>query len=239
MKWLCGSTSPPGYVVTTAPIGPATTSNEPLYLDNIIGNYSLVLQYENRTYPVNFSPGAEQIVNVTVTISSGLVDVVGCSFGSSTCFNETNPLNVTIIQNTTSTATQISGNVQSGVNASNACAMSMAYNSDPNNNSAFGILLGSIQSSPKFNALEGNESGYVYQGGSCGATIGLGISFSYTDRQHPFTVCGNSSTWPEYYINTKIDLTPTGYDLTNSNFTSVYYGPTNTTVSCTVELTTK
>jgi len=140
-----------------------------------------------------------------------------------------------MIQNTTSTTIQTSGNIQSSVNASNACAMWIAYNSDPNNNSAFGILLGSIQSSARFTSLEGNRSGYVYQEGSCGATIGLSISFSYRDTQHPFTVCANSSTWPEYYINTKIDLTSTGYDLANSNFTSVYYGPTNTTVLCTIE----
>jgi hypothetical protein len=131
------------------------------------------LQYENRNYPVNFSPGAEQIVNVTATIPSGLASVVGCSFGSNSCFNETNPLDVTMIQSTTSTATQISGNVQSDVNSSNACAMSMAYNSDPNNSSAFGAMLASIRSSPKFTTLQGNRSGYAYQGGSCGTTVEL------------------------------------------------------------------
>lgn len=126
------------------------------------------------------------------------------------------------------------GTFQSDVNATSACAMWQTYNSTQSG-SAFGILLSNIQSYQKYVALEGNRSGYTYTGGGCGTSF-LEVVFSYLDTSHPFKVCGNSTTWPGYQITVQVDLTTIGYDLSSSNFTSVYYSPQNTTVLCTTSL---
>ena len=126
------------------------------------------------------------------------------------------------------------GAIQSDVNATSACAMWQTYNSTQTG-SAFGVLLSTIQSNPKYVTLEGNRSGYTYVGGGCG-TPGLEVVFGYLDRLHPFKVCGNSTTWPGYQIIVQVDLTTNGYDLNSSNYTSVYDSPQNTTVLCTTSI---
>ena len=98
VKWLCGSESSPGYFLASQNIGQADTpSNGTLLVGSIIGNYSLTLSYQGKAYPVKFSGGAEQDVNVTVRVPSDRVTVVGCTFGGGSCFNETNPGGSTLI----------------------------------------------------------------------------------------------------------------------------------------------
>ena len=103
---------------------------------------------------------------------------------------------------------------------------------------SFSGLISNTENYPTFVALEGNRTSYQYQGGGCemntNTTAGseLSLTFYYVDRAHPFKVCGNGTTWPSYQINVAIYLTPIGYDLSRSVFTSVYYSPTNTTVLC-------
>jgi hypothetical protein len=140
--------------------------------------------------------------------------------------------------NPTSNNENASSIIPSDVNASDACSAWVAYNNalgngNEKNDSSFQALISNIESSPAFNSLAGNRSGlYHYGGGGCG-TNGLSLMFYYTDYSHPFTVCGNESTWPQYQINVGVYLTLNGYDLSRSNFTSIYHGPTNTTVDCT------
>ncbi len=96
VKWLCGSTQ--GYFVASQNIGQQYTgSNGTVFVGSIIGNYSLTLSYKGVSYPVEFSPGAEQNVNVTVLIPSNHLIITGCVFGDGTCFNETNPNEETMI----------------------------------------------------------------------------------------------------------------------------------------------
>lgn len=131
--------------------------------------------------------------------------------------------------------------IPSDVNASDACSAWVAYNNalgngNEKNDTSFQALISNIESYPAFNALEGNRSGlYQYGGGGCG-TNGLSLMFYYTDYSHPFTVCGNGSSWPQYQIDVGIYLAPNGYDLSRSNFTSIYHGPTNTTIDCTTNI---
>jgi hypothetical protein len=91
VKWLCGSSFPPGYFVASSSIGNlVTSSNGTVSLGQVIGNYSLTVSYSGHKYPVQFSPGAEQVVNVTLFVPSARLTVMGCPFGSTIgCFNET------------------------------------------------------------------------------------------------------------------------------------------------------
>ena len=107
VKWLCGSELPPGYFIASQNIGEArTSSNGILLIGSIIGNYSLKLSYQGKSYPVKFSGGAEQNVNVTVSLPSNRMTVIGCTFGGGLCFNETNPSGSTLI----TTLHSLSGN---------------------------------------------------------------------------------------------------------------------------------
>ena len=104
VKWLCGSNIPPEYYITSQSIGTFyTPSNGTLLIGSIIGNYSLTLRYSGHSYHANFSPGAEQNVNVTVSLPSDRISVVGCVFGDGICFNETNPNGTTPITTVTTT----------------------------------------------------------------------------------------------------------------------------------------
>ncbi len=104
VKWLCGSNSPPGYFIASQDIGTLyTPSNGTLLIGNNIGNYTLTLYYSNHSYHVHFSPGADENINVTVSLPSDKMAVIGCVFGSnSICFNETNPNSATLISTTKS-----------------------------------------------------------------------------------------------------------------------------------------
>jgi hypothetical protein len=126
VKWLCGSITPPGYSVASESLGPLDTpSNGTINIgSSIIGNYSLILQYLDSSYQVNFSPGAEQIVNVTVALPSDKLTVVGCSFGGAECFNETNPNNETLVTNSTLSSNEASNQ---SVTASTLTTCSAGY----------------------------------------------------------------------------------------------------------------
>jgi hypothetical protein len=128
VKWLCGSTTPEGYFVASENIGQLRTpSNGTINIgSSIIGNYSLMLQYSNNSYPVQFSPGAEQIVNVTVALPSGRFTVVGCIFGGAECFNETNPNDESLIANSTSTFSNGASNATTSISTLTTC--SAGYN---------------------------------------------------------------------------------------------------------------
>ncbi len=116
-------------------------------------------------------------------------------------------------------------------NQENACN---SFSTIENNGSTPGLasLIASIESYPKFISLEGNRT-FQYASGGCGTVETLGLGFSYYDTAHPFKVCGNSTTNPEYVIDVGLDLTPSGYDLYHSTYSIVYYGPQNTTIYCT------
>ena len=158
-----------------------------------------------------------------------IAGAAGYSFSSRTLstitITETGP---TITTTFTLVQNSASGVVESDVNASSACAEQNSYSS------AFAALLSSVQVFPAYVTLEGNRSGYAYDGGGCTliAPEMLNVQFVYSDTTHPFKVCGNVTDWPHYAIIVGIDLTPTGYDLGAFNFTSVYYAAGNTTISC-------
>lgn len=90
VTWLCGSNSPKGYFVASQNIAIIhTPANGTAYLGSIIGNYSLTLTYSGISYQVRFGVGAEQNVNVTVSLPSDRISIVGCTFFGGSCFNET------------------------------------------------------------------------------------------------------------------------------------------------------
>ena len=130
--------------------------------------------------------------------------------------------------------------VPSDINSSNACGAYMSYNNGNGNvDFNFKTLLSNVKSNQKFQALEGNRTGYDYGGGGCG-TDGLILVFTFEDHLHPFVVfrCGaNVTGYPVYQIYVNVFLTPQGYDLSRSNFTSEYLGPNNTPYSCTTMIT--
>jgi hypothetical protein len=136
----------------------------------------------------------------------------------------------------------------SDISLSNPCGAYYAYNNNQNNSASanFTKLLANVENYSKFAELEGNRTGYQYGGGGCGplytnstaAGSQLLVMFDYVDSSHPSTVCGNSTTWPHYEISVGVYLTQTGYDLSRSTFSQVYFGPTNTTVTCTTKVIT-
>ena len=127
VQWLCGSTAPPGYSVASENIGQLLTpSNGTINIgSSIIGNYSISLQYLDSSYQVKFSPGAEQIVNVTVSLPSDKVSIVGCTFGGAECFNETNPSNESLM--TSSTTASSNGASNESVSTSTITTCSSGY----------------------------------------------------------------------------------------------------------------
>lgn len=131
---------------------------------------------------------------------------------------------------------------QSEFNSSDPCAILNAPNSEVSN-ATLSSLIANVESNPKFIALEGNRTGYSYDGSSCGpytasrgsSGANASVSFVYYDYAHRFSICDSPTptTPPQYVIAVNLDMTPTGYDLGHSIYTSVYYGPTNSTLSCT------
>ncbi|MGI0085034.1 MAG: hypothetical protein ACREBQ_08135 [Nitrososphaerales archaeon] len=130
---------------------------------------------------------------------------------------------------------------QSSINLSDPCT---AFQEIGQTNASLSTPYSNVENSPKFIALEGNRTEYAFGGGDCGASTGttagsqLNLNFYYGDSMHPFKVCGNSTAIPTYQIDVGIDLTPTGYDLYHSVYSSLYFGPTNTTATCITPYTT-
>jgi hypothetical protein len=59
------------------------------------------------------------------------------------------------------------------------------------------------------------------------------LTFEYADTNHPFAVCGNSTALPTYYIDLNLYLTPTGYNLSKTVWSTRYYSAQNSTIDCT------
>lgn len=124
--------------------------------------------------------------------------------------------------------------VESAINSSTACSSREFWE----NSSAMDTLRSNVMSQPEFTELAQNRS-YFDAGYSCGFVNGtqFTVDFEYSDMAHPFRVCGNSTAYPTYYIDAKIYLLPTGYDLSKTAYTMRYYDSQNLTVSCTTTTT--
>jgi outer membrane murein-binding lipoprotein Lpp len=111
-----------------------------------------------------------------------------------------------------------------------------------------------IQNYSKFMSLEQNLNfsfsglsclSALYKGQFCGKyfamdnTTQLCVDFQHSDTAHPFTECDGSSTaYPTYDIEALIYLTPSGYDLTRTTYSALYYDEQNTTIYCTTQTST-
>ena len=128
---------------------------------------------------------------------------------------------------------------KSDINSSSPCTYT-AINNSTDASSTTGAdassIIANIENYPQFKSLEGNRT-YTFQGFGCNGqrdqTNGTmiyqsEITFSYYDQAHPiYYKCGNqnASTLPQYQIIVTLALTPTGYDLTNSSFSSILVQP--------------
>jgi hypothetical protein len=89
VEWLCGvQATPPLYTTNSQGIGSLESgaNNVPLYLGSIIGNYSLTLSYGTSVYHVSFGAGAQENVNVTVSLPSLNITEISCTYGGAMCF---------------------------------------------------------------------------------------------------------------------------------------------------------
>jgi hypothetical protein len=120
--------------------------------------------------------------------------------------------------------------VESAINSSSAFSPREFWE----NSSAMNTLRSKVMSQPQFMELAQNRS-YFDAGYSCSLVNGtqFTVDFEYSDTAHPFHVCGNSTAYPNYYIDAKIYLLPSGYDLSKTAYSTRYYDSQNLTVSCT------
>jgi hypothetical protein len=177
---------------------------------------------------LSFTASVFVIVAIIGAATAGLI-IYGVEFGNTNSTLGTNCC-----------TTQSNPNDQyfypSDINSSVSCDYLATTNTLP----GFGNLISNIESYPKFVTLEQNRIGYTYGGQGCsesGNGTQYGLSFYYVDTAHPFGVCINGTGYPEYYIDVALFLTPSGYDLSQSVFSTRYYDSTNSTYSCTIQLT--
>jgi hypothetical protein len=104
---------------------------------------------------------------------------------------------------------------------------------------ALNTLESNIQNSSKFISLEQNRT-YQFNGVTCSSlkSTQLSVDFWYQDLAHPFPWCPNSSSYPLYFIYANIYLTPSGYDLSKTTYSTQYYDSQNYTQSCTTSIAT-
>jgi len=172
-------------------------------------------------------------LEVSATIVVALVTTIG--FG----------VYFTVTLNTTSnqsTPSQRQYAYTSDINSSSPCTYSLGGNStvaSPSISSeSASRIISNIENYPEFISLEGNRT-YKFEGFGCSGgrnPTGNGtmthqseITFSYYDLAHPiyYQCPGNQtvSTPPDYQIVVTLALTPMGYNLTDSNFTSGLFPP--------------
>lgn len=127
--------------------------------------------------------------------------------------------------------------IESAINSSSACSQSIIFSlgiADWENTTAMNSLRSNVMGQPEFKELAQNRS-YVDDGYSCSLVNGTDftIRFVYNDMAHPFHVCGNGTAYPMYFIEARIYLMPTGYDLSRTTYSTGYYDSQNLTVTCT------
>jgi len=131
----------------------------------------------------------------------------------------------------------------SDINSSSPCTYSPVGNSSVPSQSitseSASSIISSIESYPEFVSLEGNRT-YAFEEFGCSGgrnpTNGTMayqsfVTFSYYEWAHPiYYQCGNqtASTPPDYEIVVTLALTPKGYNLANSTFTSSLFPPFET-----------
>jgi hypothetical protein len=136
--------------------------------------------------------------------------------------------------NQTSSGTNTTGSTKGAINSNTACSAG-----DWENTSAMNTLRSDLMGQPKFMELAQNRS-YYDAGYGCSLVNGtrFTVHFGYSDLAHPFYACGSGTAYPEYFIDAKIFLLPSGYDLGKTAYSTRYYDSQNLTVTCTTAITT-
>ncbi len=149
---------------------------------------------------------------VTVTKTTTITTSVTVSTAGTVATSVTTT--IASISQTTSTSSSLNYTYDSDINSSNICQYS---------NATATSIISNIENYPTFQFLEGNHT-YTLDGYGC-QTAPLHIpvvTFRYYDAAHPIHYqCQNATmtTYPYYQIEVDLQVTATGYDLTQSTFT--------------------
>lgn len=182
----------------------------------------------NGTAPATSHNFAQGIYTVVATDEWGkavLVHVTFSNTGSIKTATSTSVATTSSSPLNTTTDVIVSSDV---INSSYNCGKDLV------GTTAMNTLESNIENSSTFVSLEQNRT-YQFGGVGCSPLNGtqLKVVFSYTDLAHPFPWCPNSVSYPYYIIYAQIYLVPSGYDISRTSYSTVYYDSGNYTQDCT------